>query len=281
MHLLRYARTFFLFVGVNLAAAWLLSGDALAERDYATAVRPGIYFNQQTNGRFSATEKERLLMSLRRITGWTQLHINENGHLTLDRADEFVAGAAWARQVLAGAIRSGHRFLVENHAHSLTVNFGQLDEGTTYEDVAAGIKLTIYRLRLDGADFQQMEAPAELRATFDEGFTFFHELLHGLGFRDTNIPNEIGACEKIVNQIRAELGLPLRDHYLGETVIATVQFKVIRLRFQRALPATVGSRRKKQYLFFLIQAAPSAATVASASRSVRTKADGNFASLAD
>lgn len=281
MHSLRYARTFFIFVGITLAAVWLLSGKALAARESGTAVRPGIYFNQQPDCRFSAPEKERLLRSLRRITGWTQLHIKENGHLTLERADEFVAGSAWARQVLVGAIRSGHRFLVENHAHSLAVNFGQLDEGTTYEDVQAGIKLTIYRLRLDGVDFQQMEAPAELRATFDEGFTFFHELLHGLGLRDTNIPNEIGACEKIVNQIRAELGLPLRDHYLGETVIATVQFKVIRLRFERAVTATVGSRRKKQYLFFLMQTAPSAASVVSGSRSVRTKADGNFASLAD
>ena len=281
MHSLRYTRIFFLFVGGAFVAAWLFSGKALAERNYAAVVRPGIYFNQQTDCRFSAPEKERLLRSLRRITGWTQLHINENGHLTLAQADEFVAGSAWARQVLIGALRSGHRFLVENHAHSLAVNFGQLDEGTTYEDVQAGIKLTIYRLRLDGVDFQQMEAPAELRATFDEGFTFFHELLHGLGFHDTNIPNEIGACEKIVNQIRAELGLPLRDHYLGETVIATVQFKVIRLRFQRAGATTVSSRRKKQYLFFLLQTAPSAASVAADSRSVRTKADRNFASLAD
>lgn len=258
MKTLRYARTFFVLVFLIITVSSLLERGVLAATTYSAAVTPGIYFDQQPNHRFLAADKERLLNRLRQITGWSQLRVNESNRLVVERAQEFAAGSGWARQVFAEVFRSGQRFLVENHARSLAVNFGQLDAGTTYDDPRAGIHLTIYRVRLDLIDFQQMQASAELRAAFDEGFVLLHELLHGLGFRDTSLPAEVGACEQIVNKVRAELGLPLRDHYLGETVITTHHFRIVRLRFKQLLAGRQAAHEKKQYLYFLMNALPPA-----------------------
>jgi hypothetical protein len=108
---------------------------------------------------------------------------------------------------------------------------------------------------LDFADFQNMEAAPEVRAAFDEGFAFLHELLHGLGLQDTGTHNEIGDCEQIVNKIRADLGLPLRDQYLGDLLSITPKIKTVRLRFKsQQVSGKTVSRWKNQYLFFAFYA---------------------------
>jgi hypothetical protein len=235
------ARLMVLLIGVEVWAA-----DA-----FVTPISPGIYFSQQTEHRLSPAQKDKLEASLRRITGWQQLRADKHGHLLLEETSEFVAGSVWARRVLRAILRSGHRFVIENHFAAPTIHFGQLDQGTKYEDERAGIKLEIYRVRLDLADFQNMQAAPEVRAAFDEGFTLLHELLHGLGLQDTSIRNEIGDCEQIINRIRMDLGLPLRDQYLGDLLITTPKIKTVRLRFKSQKINGEGiARRKTQYLFF-------------------------------
>ena len=245
----------------SLAAALVVlvfGGEpTLATDVFVTPITPGIYFSQSTAHRLSAEQKNNLIASLRRITGWPQLRVDESDRLILEQVPEFVGGSVWARRVISEVFRSGNRFVVESHANSGTVNFGQLDEGTNYFDPRTNIKLDIYCVRLDFDDFKQMEATPAVRDAFDEGFTLLHELLHGLGLHDTGVPDEIGDCEHLVNKMRADLGVPLRDQYLGETLMVTPWFKTVRLRFKsQDLKGKPTARGKKHYLFFVMNAVP-------------------------
>lgn len=245
----RFLSRYVVVLAINVA---VMNQVSLAREASSPAIIPGIYFSQQKEFQLSAQEKSKLTASLRRLTGWQQLRIDERNSLILERTTEFVGGSVWARRIITEVFRSGNRFVVENHSSSATVNFGQLDEGTAYADPHVNIKFYIFRLRLDFDDFKKMQADPAVRDTFDEGFTFFHELLHGLGLQDTEIHNEIGDCERVVNQIRADLGLPLRDQYLGDLLRITPQFKTLRLRFKS--PASAGkatTRWRKHYLFFV------------------------------
>lgn len=230
----------------------LLMLPVAAKSARTTTVLPGAWCSQSTVYAPSAAQRETLQTRLRRITGWTQLSFAENGKLEIHDFTAIEGGARSARRVLLQALRSGKQFVIENHSSSPSVNFGQLDEGTNYADDRTGLALEIYRVRLDFADFGRMTASAEVKDSFDEGFTLLHELLHGLGLTDTHIPNEIGECETVVNQMRAELGLPLRDQYLADLLRLTPLAKIIRLRFRAQTLGPPGiARWKTHHLFFV------------------------------
>lgn len=232
-----------------LLLCWSLPICAMGGR---TTVAPGIWCSQHNLSALAPAQQEMLQNRLRRITGWEQLGFAENGRLEIRDFTAVQGGAVKARQVLLQAMQSGKQFIIENHSSSTALHFGQLDEGTKYADTRNGLELEIYRVRLDFADFEKMEALPAVRESFDEGFTFFHELLHGLGLKDTKIPNEIGECETVVNQMRKEIGLPLRDQYLADLLPITSAFRIIRLRFKaHTLDQNGQSRWKKQYLYFV------------------------------
>ena len=128
-----------------------------------------------------------------------------------------VTGSATARAILRRALQSGQVFMIEDHSGSPAVNFGQLDEGLRYEQTKPGCltSVLIWRVRLDLSDFRRVHAPASVRESFDLGFTLLHELLHGLGYEDAKEAAQLGGCETLLNQARAELGLPQRAEYLG------------------------------------------------------------------
>jgi hypothetical protein len=132
------------------------------------------------------------------------------------------------------------------------VNFGQLNEGLRYEDALNDLRLTIWRVRLDFNDFREMEAPREVRESFDIGFTTLHELLHGLGYKDAARAHELGECEEKLNKARRELGLPLRDQYFGDSLRLGRYHVSVRLRF-RTGKTQVSTRARTQYLFFIVR----------------------------
>ncbi len=229
----------------------LLLLQVTAKSARTNTVLPGAWCSQNTTYALSTAQQKMLQTRLRRITGWTQLSFAENGKLEIGDFMAIQGGAHNARKVLLQALRSGKQFVLENHSSSAFVNFGQLDEGTNYTDDRTGMALEIYRVRLDFADFDKLQATPAVRASFDEGFTFLHELLHGLGLKDTHIPNEIGECETVVNRMRAELGLPLRDQYLADLLRLTPLAKIIRLRFKAQTSGLSGRRRwETHHLFF-------------------------------
>ena len=193
----------------------------------------------------------RLAFSLRRITGYAHLHFALDGRLTIGDTSKVVGGSAEARQILMRAVWSGANYIVEDYSGSSSVNFGQAVAEQVYED-HAGTGSQVWRLRLDFDDFLEMEAPPKVRAAFDEGFTFFHELLHGLGYKDASRAHELGECEEIVNRLRSELGLPSREEYFGDAWRITNKVTSVRLRFRSQVRKGDSARRESHYLFFIL-----------------------------
>ena len=209
---------------------------------------PGVWLSNEKQLALSKSQKEQLRQNLQQITGLTELQFLENGQLQLgsvSESSESGDGSAAARQILQRAIDSGYVFFIEDHSDSPDVNFGQLDEGTLYEDESASRKFLIWRVRLDFDDFRKMSAPRQVRESFSVGFTVLHELLHGLGHRDAQILTEVGECEEQVNKARLELSLPTRDQYFAAQQKITGNFFTYRLKFRD------HSRRRDEYLFFM------------------------------
>src|SRR5215475_6948755 len=234
-----------------LAGLFLLTRIAFAHSAFPKT--PGVWLSGEAGRKLSGARVEELTRSLRRITGFGELHFAKDGSLMTGAAQS--GGSATARRILSCALSSGSVLIIEDHSGSPSVNFGQLDEGLRYEDVITGLSLEVWRVRLDFADFREMEASREVRDSFDAGFTTLHELLHGLGCKDATSVDELGEVEETLNRARAELGLPLRDQYFGEELRMARQFVSVRLRFRsdKAQISAVPSRARIQYLFFMVQ----------------------------
>jgi hypothetical protein len=157
------------------------------------------------------------------------------------------------------AVCSSSLFVIEDFSGSPSVTFGQAAPGLLYVD-RGGKSSQVWRLRLDFDDFRQMEAPSDVRASFDEGFTLFHELLHGLGYKDVSGHREPGACEEIVNRVRSELGLPVRIQYFGEAWRVTEKVTSVRLRFRSHPRSGDPSHSETRYLFFILSESPECST---------------------
>jgi hypothetical protein len=234
-----------------LAGLFLLTGIAFAQPAFPKT--PGVWLSGESGYKPAGDRVEELTRSLRRITGFSELHFAKDSSLVIGEAQS--KGSATARQILSRSLKSGSAFIIEDHSGSPLVNFGQLKEGLRYEDAKTGLRLSIWRVRLDFDDFREMRASREVRDAFDAGFTALHELLHGLGYKDAANVDELGECEETLTQARAELGLPLRDQYFGEAMRMARQFVSVRLRFRNNAPRvdTGSDRARNQYLFFMIK----------------------------
>ncbi len=238
-----------------------LTYPAQAAGRWSYPTTPGIWLSQERGRECNADCQAQLIESLRRLTGWQQLGFTSTGWLEIgNRAvlETDQASSPSARGVLTRAQQGQHVFIVEAHTASPDVSFGQLDEGLVYEDSLRHLRLKIWRLRVDLADFKRIAAPARVLAAFDPGFVFLHELLHGLGYPDPERFGELGACEAQVNQMRIELDLPLRTQYFATSYQLNQQAITVRLGFQEAqraatLPGDFGKPAKpRQYqLIFL------------------------------
>jgi hypothetical protein len=242
----------FVIVGVMFLLTVTIAAEPLPKS-------AGIWLSRHPQRRLSDRTEEQLTQNLRKITGLPELGFGKDGRLVLGNLSTVTGGSGIARQILSCALGSGHVFIIEDHCGSASVNFGQMDEGTNYEDLIVGCQFLIWRVRLDFDDFREMEAPPELHESFNAGITMLHELLHGLGYRDAKELEEIGECEELINQARTELGLPVREQYFGDALHVTRHFSTVRLKFSsQAKPEETvlvrRKRRKAQYLFFLLPA---------------------------
>lgn len=236
---------------IGLWAAFFLNAAAIA-----MPVSAGIWRSDEAGYQLSEEKAAQLTNSLRRITGLESLDFAADGRLSPGDLCAISGGAAQAREILRRSWNSGHQFILEDHSGSPAVHFGQLDQGTIYEDAQSQLRLTIWRVRLDFDDFQEMQACRQVRDAFDVGFTTLHELLHGLGHEDAAHPEEIGQIERLLNQARAELGLPLRDQYFGEQLRCIRDRVLVRLRFRDGTDKSV--RERFRYLFFIAHFPPGA-----------------------
>ena len=226
-------------------------GGALARDTVIT--KPGIWCERRSPRRsLSSRHEQRLVMSLARITGFCELHFGVDGELCLGDTSNVMGGSEAARQILQRVLGSSNAFVIEDCSGSDYINFGQVVEDAVFEN-ADGTRLDIWRVRIDFSDFQLVQAPADVRASFDEGFILLHELLHGLGYADASGDDEIGQCEARVNQARAELGLPQRDQYFVAPVRVTDTLASARIRFRSRAASTIGHGLEWQYLYFLVR----------------------------
>ena len=94
-------------------------------------------------------------------------------------------------------------------------------------------------VRIDFSDFGKLMGPKEVLASFDLGMTILHELVHGVRklHDSVNEWEEVGDCERYVNTMRKELGLPERQQYIARshTVVSPVGWtiKIAELQFAR------------------------------------------------
>ncbi|MBO0800062.1 MAG: hypothetical protein J2P31_14670 [Blastocatellia bacterium] len=233
-----------LLVGFLLA---LQSTPILAERRIAG----GIWCKRAESYALSGAHEDQLVRSLRKITGFQRLSFAEDGSLSLGDFSDVRAGSPTARQIILCALGSGNAFVIEDHSGSPTIVFAQVAHEIDFKDRASEQKVEAWRLQVDFDDFREIEAPPDVRQSFDVGFIVLHELLHGVGYQDTTSSEEIGELERLVNLARAELGLPLRDQYFGEPLPMTSRLFTFRLRFRRLAEPAAGRNMKRGRLSFL------------------------------
>lgn len=241
--LLKVAGRSVLIMALVLACLMTMTGNSFAANSYPKA--PGVWISQEEGRKLTSENEAQLVESLQHITGLSDLRFEADGSLSFGEEPRAIEGAFRARQILYWAIESGFVFVIEDHSSSPDINFGQMDQGTNYEDSISQCQLLIWRVRIDFDDFDRMGASQEIRASFDSGFTLLHELLHGLGYKDAQSYGELGECEERINLVRRELGLLTRDQYFGDQVQIVSNFMTVRLRFSSKL------RRRKHYLFFV------------------------------
>lgn len=227
-----------------------LSQTTQAASKWSYPTTPGIWLSQEKGRECNTQCQAQLIDSLRRLTGWQQMHFTATGWLEIGahmHGSTAQIGSPSAREIMARVQQSQHVFIFEAHTGSPDVSFGQLDEGLVYQDDLRHLRLKIWRLRMDLADFKRIAAPARVLAAFDPGFVFLHELLHGLGYSDPERFGEIGPCEAQVNQIRTEMDLPLRTQYFATSYQLNQLAFTVRLGFQEtAGPATSPNNAGKQ-----------------------------------
>lgn len=234
----------------RVAAFWswfmigLLSGALMEVRagdnanteilNYQGGLRNGI-------GKFQLKEKQmkQVIASLEEKTGFQEIHFAEDGFLSLGDRAQVVGGSATARQLLIDAVDGTAQLHLENHSYSSKVVFAHLGKSTLYLNMRTKAQIEQQPIRIDFTDFGKLVGRKEVLASFDLGMTILHELVHGVRklHDSVNEWEEIGDCERYVNTIRKELGLPERQQYVARshTVISSVGWKstIAELQFAR------------------------------------------------
>jgi hypothetical protein len=215
---------------VNLQSAWagfiysllsvcLLSVTTYAEVPEQFQFRAGLC-NSKSHP-LTGKQMQILLDGLRLKTGWTQLHLDENGYLVISDRWNFSGGSATARALIVAAVDGMHCFRMENQDYSIEVAFAQIRSAEIYVD-ADDIRHDVFQVEFDFKDFFELRGSSEVITAFDPAILLLHELCHGvLGLRDSlNAKDLLGECESHVNQIRRELRLPERKYYEARNSLA-------------------------------------------------------------
>jgi hypothetical protein len=147
------------------------------------------------------------------------LKVNLNGTIRYDKLDSS-GGSAIARALLMTAIDGPDSFSVESANHSPQVAFAQIESILDYTN--GNRRATEWVIRIDFADFAQLRGDAPVLKAFSPGTNLLHEFIHAvLNLPDPEGPGDrLGLCERYLNHIRAELGLPLRQNYFPKNRIA-------------------------------------------------------------
>jgi hypothetical protein len=200
------------------------------------------------------SELESLLNGLRFCTGFMELRFQENGQLHLGDRTHLDGGSNTARELLVAAVDSRDSFIVESRKHSPTIGFAEIEPTEIYID-AVNERHEIWRVRLDFGDFTSLRGPEKAVASFGPALVLLHELGHGvLKKRDLlTKTDQLGECERHMNLIRRELGLPERESYQSRGFMGVSpgsSAESLQAEFIFSISDEQGRKRKTFYVVF-------------------------------
>jgi hypothetical protein len=227
-------------IQVGLASACTI----LLSYQLAAAADPGSVVARDT---LSRVHREELIAKLRLITGWRDLAFNGEGFLKIG-ATQPEDGSQLARELLVSAVRGRTVIVLEDATSRSDVAFCRVVPGKW---VGEPRSQPVYVVLIDFADFQQITGDNKARAAFDVGWGLLHEIDHVVNdSRDPQGATLAGDCEDHINEMRRELGLPLRAGYfftpLSLRTDPNFTTRLVRLGFVQ--PDTASSKRKRYWL---------------------------------
>ena len=184
----------------------------------------------------SRPHRDELVASLRVITGWTNLNFDTNGALRFDD-DQLRGGSKGARILLSQAIEGTTFIVLEDASSRSDVAFCRVVRGRWIRGESS--RPPVYVVLVDFTDFHRLTGDAEARAAFDVGWGLIHEIDHVVRDSEdaTTTSKTTGECEDHINQMRVELGLPIRvDYFFSPAYLkadANFNSKYVRLSFAR------------------------------------------------
>jgi hypothetical protein len=210
--------------------------------------RSGIHFDRSHP--FSNTQLKTLLHGLRFWTGLSEITFDQSGNLSLGNRSQVSGGSPAARNLLTAAVDSQDSFTLQKRDGSQTIAFAQIESIARYVDEAGG-QHTVWEVRIDFDDFRELTAAQEVRASFDVAINILHELAHAVfGYIDlVDARDPLGECERYINQMRVEVGLPQRSYYYPNyrRVTRTDGWSIVQgeLKF---VAAAAGQGKEKNFL---------------------------------
>jgi len=205
-------------LSILVGLCWLSSWTQANTLDGLYHFHPGLRISQTKP--LTTRELTGLIRELSSLSG-LHLEVDVDGTIHYDPELPPVGGSAIARELLVKAIDSSDSFSVESANNSNRIAFAQIESTTTYKNGTDPAQ-TGWVIRIDFADFAQLRGDAAAIKAFNPGMNLMHELTHAIlrlpdpeGSKDP-----IGQCERYLNLMRAELGLPLRQYYFPKTRLA-------------------------------------------------------------
>lgn len=195
----------------NFLPASVASGDPIRNEQ---AYRPGLR-NSFVGHPLNAKELNLVLAHLRHKTGFVRMRFDEAGFLTIDDRSQIAGGSVTARELLLATVDGKKSINLQSHNRSPKVAFGRVSEGLSYAGWRSQEQIEVEHIEIDFADFNLLRGHRKAVEAFDLGFMVLHELCHAvLELRDPlGRGSAAGDCEKYVNRIRRELGMPERQQY--------------------------------------------------------------------
>jgi hypothetical protein len=186
-----------------------------------------------------------LLETLKVITG-LRLGFDHEGALVLGEVEAF--GSASARDLLTRAVRGSKSIVIEEASNRADVAFCSVLILKTSDPNDKPVSV----VRIDFDDFQYVIGDKKARASFNVGWGLLHEIDHVVSeSEDTQFAYATGECEENINQMRLELGLPVRATYRFSPMPAPADpafiTRLVRLGFVQT-----DSKRKIRKQYWLV-----------------------------
>ena len=191
------------------------------------------------------THREELAARLRVITGLTDLKFDSDGSLRFD-INQWSRGSKSARELLSQAVKGSNIIILEDASSRSDVAFCRVVRGRWLRGEST--KPPAYVVLIDFTDFRQLTGDAEARAAFDVGWGLLHEIDHVVNdSEDAQNAKAIGECEDHINEMRLEVGLPIRaDYFFSRAYLkadANFNARYVRLSFERRDESTLQTKR--------------------------------------